>query len=336
MGGPWMLGETYLTVHRWFKGFNPWKTEVTSTMVWAQLPELPIEFINKEAAMKIGGYLGKAVRVDRATELGARGKYARVCVEVDLTQPLTSQFRIEGVKYLVQYEGLEDLCTNCGTYGKSTGRCQCVPRETEMETEDSPVENPVEKEDPTQGKVYGEWMKVKPRGRGPTRTENGRKMEEKTNINRFQGLAEEVQEVETVAINNNEEEGTVGKVIREQEHANLEGIINNDLMNTVAPVGPPNTMHDGQQSPKLTVKEASSSQTQMHEKQPHITDPRKSPTGQAMKGKGSLNREKGEEGKKKEQKKGGGPQSKSHKEPGGNVSQKTADGAGNRSPLGNK
>ncbi|CAI0381495.1 unnamed protein product [Linum tenue] len=111
MGGPWLLGDTYLTVHRWFKGFNPWKTVVTSTMVWAQLPELPIEFINKEAVMKIAEWLGRPVRVDRATELGARGKYARVFVEVDLTQSLLSQFKIEGVTYLVQYEGLDDLCT---------------------------------------------------------------------------------------------------------------------------------------------------------------------------------------------------------------------------------
>ncbi|CAI0473757.1 unnamed protein product [Linum tenue] len=127
MGGPWLLGDTYLTVHRWFKGFNPWKTEVTSTMVWAQLPELPIEFINKEAVMKIGEWLGKPVRVDRATELGARGKYARVCIEVNLTQPLISKFKIEGVTYLVQYEGLDDLCTDCGTYGKKAGKCHCVP-----------------------------------------------------------------------------------------------------------------------------------------------------------------------------------------------------------------
>ncbi|CAN0838541.1 hypothetical protein LINGRAHAP2_LOCUS2209, partial [Linum grandiflorum] len=43
-GGPWKLGETYLTVHHWFKGFDPWKLEVKYTMVWVNLPDLPIEF----------------------------------------------------------------------------------------------------------------------------------------------------------------------------------------------------------------------------------------------------------------------------------------------------
>ncbi|CAI0429468.1 unnamed protein product [Linum tenue] len=65
--------------------------------------------------MKNGEWLRKPVLVDRATELGARGKYARICVEVDLTQPLISKFKIKGITYLVQYEGLDDLCSNCGS-----------------------------------------------------------------------------------------------------------------------------------------------------------------------------------------------------------------------------
>ncbi|CAI0406261.1 unnamed protein product [Linum tenue] len=89
--GPWLLGNTYLTVSRWYKGFNPWKSVVKSAMVWVQLPELPIEFINKEAVMKIAQFIGVPIRVDRATESGDRGKFARVCVEVDLTKPLLSQ-----------------------------------------------------------------------------------------------------------------------------------------------------------------------------------------------------------------------------------------------------
>ncbi|CAN0918315.1 hypothetical protein LINGRAHAP2_LOCUS30801 [Linum grandiflorum] len=38
-GGSWLLGETYLTVHCWYRGFNPWTTEVTRSMVWIQLPD---------------------------------------------------------------------------------------------------------------------------------------------------------------------------------------------------------------------------------------------------------------------------------------------------------
>ncbi|CAI0377992.1 unnamed protein product [Linum tenue] len=113
-----MLGDTYLTVMRWYKSFNPWKSVVKSTLVWVQLPDLPIEFINNEAAMKIGVMIGHSVWVDRATEIGARGNYARVCVEVDLTRPLLSRYKVEGVEYLIQYEGIENVCMDCREYEK--------------------------------------------------------------------------------------------------------------------------------------------------------------------------------------------------------------------------
>ncbi|CAN0917639.1 hypothetical protein LINGRAHAP2_LOCUS30426 [Linum grandiflorum] len=83
-----MLRETYLIVHHWFKGFNPWTTQVTKAMAWVQLLDLPIEFYNPVAVLRIASRIRKPVWVDRATKEGARGKYARVCVEVDLSKRL--------------------------------------------------------------------------------------------------------------------------------------------------------------------------------------------------------------------------------------------------------
>ncbi|CAN0826592.1 hypothetical protein LINGRAPRIM_LOCUS2308 [Linum grandiflorum] len=65
-----MLGETYLTVHQWHKGFNPWTSEVKTTMAWVQLPDLPIEFYNPIAVKRIASRIGHPIRVDRATEEG--------------------------------------------------------------------------------------------------------------------------------------------------------------------------------------------------------------------------------------------------------------------------
>ncbi|CAN0881213.1 hypothetical protein LINGRAHAP2_LOCUS14108 [Linum grandiflorum] len=75
-GGPWMFGETYLTVHQWTKNFNPWTTEVKTTMSWVQLPDLPIKFFNPVAVKRIASRIQRLVRVDRAMEEGARDKYA--------------------------------------------------------------------------------------------------------------------------------------------------------------------------------------------------------------------------------------------------------------------
>ncbi|CAN0830220.1 hypothetical protein LINGRAPRIM_LOCUS3172 [Linum grandiflorum] len=159
-GGPWLLGDTYLTVHRWFKGFDPWKTKISTMMVWVVLPDLPIEFYNPIAVKRIASKIGNPVRVDRATEVGARGKCARVCVEVDLSKRLLPKYKVEGATYLVVYEGFHKICTNCGMYGAPSHLCQCCKPKVVDPMIPEQVE-PQQNRDSSNGKVFGEWMMPK-------------------------------------------------------------------------------------------------------------------------------------------------------------------------------
>ncbi|CAN0846803.1 hypothetical protein LINGRAHAP2_LOCUS4629, partial [Linum grandiflorum] len=114
------------------------------------------------AVMRITSRIGKPVRVDRVTKEGARGKYARVCVEVDLTKPLLPKYKIEGIPYLIVYEGFHKIWTNCGA---PTHLCKCQnPPEVPPETEMTSVIN-----DASNGKVFGDWMMPKRKYRRPTR-----------------------------------------------------------------------------------------------------------------------------------------------------------------------
>ncbi|CAL1370147.1 unnamed protein product [Linum trigynum] len=109
--------------------------------------------------MRIGERIGKPMRVDHATLSGARSDYARVCVQVDLTRPLLSQFTIHGKKYFIQYEGLDKICLQCGTYFECI-RCSCMGRNEEMEVEE-PAATPTRTEPKQPDTVYGEWMIAK-------------------------------------------------------------------------------------------------------------------------------------------------------------------------------
>ncbi|CAI0467254.1 unnamed protein product [Linum tenue] len=329
-GGPWLLGDTYLTVHRWFKGFNPWKTEITTTMVWVQLPELPIEFINKEAVMKIGQWLGKPVRVDRATEIGARGRFARLCVEVDLTQPLLSQYKIEGTTYLIRYEGLDDLCTNCGTYGKSGGKCQCNLAEKAMETEEVRVDEMEKREDPTQGRTYGEWMVVKRRerrpGRGVSRGKEGKG--EGSESNRFQAFAGEVHQVRV------EEEAVMvdrGEAGKPKDQPTATHPLNEGLSHAEGHahlVEEEAQMHSSQG--KSAKSDAPSQRETMTSKKESVAA---KPQGvQTAKGNAGVNPGKKGEGKKQGQRNEGIKNVGLRMDTGGTSTLKKADGAGNRSP----
>ncbi|CAI0378673.1 unnamed protein product [Linum tenue] len=157
-----MVGDNYLTVHPWTEDFNPYEHEISSTMVWARLLEIPIQYFHPVAVMKIGQRIGKPLRVDHATSTGARSDYARVCVQVDLTKPLLSMFRLHGKKYFVQYEGLDRICLQCGTY-RERGQCSCMHVTTEMETEDVVPSKDQETKEPET--TYGDWMIAKKRPR---------------------------------------------------------------------------------------------------------------------------------------------------------------------------
>ncbi|CAL1354022.1 unnamed protein product [Linum trigynum] len=165
-GGPWMIGDHYLAVQKWKKSFNP-NMEIKSTLVWLRLPDLPIEFFHPQAVMRIAERAGIPVRVDRATELGARGGLARACVEIDFTKPLLTKFKIEGIQYEIQYEGLANVCFECGRYGHSKGTCPTL-HQTRAE-EGSAAQT---QELPKRSEPYGEWMIAKRRGRQPNNHNN--------------------------------------------------------------------------------------------------------------------------------------------------------------------
>lgn len=65
-------------------------------MVWVRLPELVIEFFNKELLLRIGNHIGKAIQVDLTTMSQMRGKFGRLCVQIDLKKPLIPMVRIMG------------------------------------------------------------------------------------------------------------------------------------------------------------------------------------------------------------------------------------------------
>ncbi|CAN1157420.1 hypothetical protein LINPERHAP2_LOCUS21548 [Linum perenne] len=66
---------------------------------------------------RIRNYIGKTVKLDLATSEGARCRYARICVEVDVTKPLLGKFMIEDRVFKIEYESLENVCFDCGYYG---------------------------------------------------------------------------------------------------------------------------------------------------------------------------------------------------------------------------
>ncbi|CAN1191893.1 hypothetical protein LINPERHAP2_LOCUS41269 [Linum perenne] len=112
----------------------------------------------KISVNRIGNYIGKTVRLDLATSEGARARYARVCVELDLTKPLLGKYMIEDRVYHVEYESIENICYGCGKYGLKLASCStCNPIVPVATPEAQPPPNPPQAAD--EG-ATGSWMIV--------------------------------------------------------------------------------------------------------------------------------------------------------------------------------
>jgi hypothetical protein len=73
-GGPWFIGEHFLSLRPWTPNFRASAASVSSVAVWVRLPELPVEYYHKEALLHIGSGLGPVLRVDVNTATGTRGR----------------------------------------------------------------------------------------------------------------------------------------------------------------------------------------------------------------------------------------------------------------------
>jgi hypothetical protein len=122
-GGPWMIYDHYLAVRQWTPSFNASTAKIDKTMVWIRIPSLNLAFYDESILWAIASMVGNPIKVDLHTLKVARGRFARMCVEVDLTKPVVGRVGINGEWYHVQYEGLHIICTQCGCYGHLMKDC---------------------------------------------------------------------------------------------------------------------------------------------------------------------------------------------------------------------
>jgi hypothetical protein len=179
--GPWFIRQQFLTIRHWSPGFRPSEAKITTTAVWTRLPELPMELYDMDILNRIGNQLGTLLKVDARTVDGERGRFARLCIQIDLDQPLIPMVRIGDITQWVQYEGIFAICFHCGCVGHKTPNCPLALPSTlvpaHIPTTTSPIPPRPEKEE----KGFGEWMivtrkkfaslKVKPNSNVPTSTD---------------------------------------------------------------------------------------------------------------------------------------------------------------------
>ena len=144
--GPWFIAGHFLSIRPWEPFFKPACACVSSIATWVRLHGLPLELYEPEVLQQIGGSIGRVLRIDNHTALEARGRYARLCIQIDVNKPLVDTILIGRFEQLVIYEGIQKLCFSCGRIGHKKEACPFTIRSP---AEGKPV-NAEAGDDPTQ------------------------------------------------------------------------------------------------------------------------------------------------------------------------------------------
>lgn len=180
--GSWMIGDSYLSIRKWVPNFVPDESPIRKLTAWVRIPNLSVEYFDRQFLHRIGEKIGTVIRIDKNTESMDRGQYIRLCVEVDLTKPLLSKFRLNGRVWKIQYEGLRLICFKCGHLGHKDIDCSIFKESEVVENGNKVQEGTVAKVDaqngahprPEERDQYGTWMLVqRPTRKYSVKSRNG-------------------------------------------------------------------------------------------------------------------------------------------------------------------
>ncbi|CAN0881371.1 hypothetical protein LINGRAHAP2_LOCUS14200 [Linum grandiflorum] len=110
LGGPWMILDHYLVVHSWDPSFRITPNLPPRMVVWVRFPKLPYQYYQKDILTGLGNLVGRFVRIDTPTLNSARGKFARIAVEINVAEPVATGVFLDGVWQEVEYENLPSFC----------------------------------------------------------------------------------------------------------------------------------------------------------------------------------------------------------------------------------
>lgn len=112
-------------------------------MVWIRFPNLNLLYYDESFLLSLTTAISNSVRVDSNTLNVEHGRFARICIEINLTKSVVRKFDVNGHWYKVQYEGLHIICASCGCYGRHTRNCS-KPIVTPSSTEGISSQNAAE------------------------------------------------------------------------------------------------------------------------------------------------------------------------------------------------
>ncbi|KAL0402503.1 UNVERIFIED_CONTAM: hypothetical protein Slati_4280200 [Sesamum latifolium] len=125
---PWSFLGNLIVSKPWLPEEALEDVDLSKIQIWVQATGVPVRFVNKATAEKIGNTVGKFIGTDLATEGHKWRKSLRIRVEVEIKEPLKDHVVIkcqENKSFVleIRYERLGDFCHVCGILGHKISSC---------------------------------------------------------------------------------------------------------------------------------------------------------------------------------------------------------------------
>ena len=122
------MGGHYLSIRGWKPNFRPENANLSYVAMWVRLLGLPIEYYELSVLRDIGKVIGPVLRIDTHTASETRGRFVRLCLQVNFDEPIVKLVEVSGIDQPVQYEGISSLCFSYGQVGHKTEGCSYKTR----------------------------------------------------------------------------------------------------------------------------------------------------------------------------------------------------------------
>ncbi|CAI8614488.1 unnamed protein product [Vicia faba] len=139
MKGPYTYRGMPMILKEWRKEFNLKKDLMRTIPIWVKFPMLPLHLWGKSNLSKLASAIGIPLVTDECTASKLRVSYARVLIEVDITQKLVEEISIKDkesntVIQRIEYEWRPKFCPSKETAGTTTLKTLGIVKTTDTVT----------------------------------------------------------------------------------------------------------------------------------------------------------------------------------------------------------
>jgi len=133
-GRPWHVSGLNLVLRRWEPYFDPFSATIERIDQWIKITRLPLELWEEDIFRTLLANVGHFIKMDDITLNRSKGKFARVCLNIDISKPLRGSLFIpipnqsRPLEVPISYEGLHEVCALCGSDAHELEVCPDTPK----------------------------------------------------------------------------------------------------------------------------------------------------------------------------------------------------------------